>query len=66
MATDSTGADIVVDEVPDPWPSVLASDRLESVILAEVTLEWMVVEISEDLESKVTMIGNVDLVIQPE
>src|SRR3979490_1321135 len=60
----STGFNIRLNGAPELGPNVFSMDEFERVVLSEMSRDWVIVFVLQDLKSKVIYIWNVNVFVQ--
>ena len=60
----STRITIVFDEGSHSGPGILTSDEVQCLVLSEVSRDWMVMLVLENLQPKIRKIRNIDPVVE--
>ena len=66
MATGCTGLAIILNVSPKSGPHILLSDKVNSLVLSEVSCEYMIMLVPENAQMKVIYIQNIDMIIFTE
>ena len=64
--TRSARATIVLDKGAEVWPGELPSDEGEGLVDAIMSSEQVIVPVTEDTESEIGVVGDVDAIIEEE
>ena len=57
---------VVLDKLSDTWPCIISTNKIQSLVEGVMTGERMVVLVSEDTESEVGVIWNINAIVQEE
>ena len=57
---------IVLDKPADSGPRILSSDELQRLVKAIMTREQMIMLVTENAESEIGVVGDVDAIIEKE
>ena len=64
--TSGAGLAVVLDEGTEEWPSVVITDELKGLVLAEVSRDWVVMFVEKDAELEIIGVGDEDSVLVSE
>ena len=64
--TSRAGLAIVLDKPADSGPRILSSDELQRLVKAIMTRKRMIMLVTEDAESEIGVVGDVDAIIEEE